>query len=84
VKETQYSLVSEVTTAPQHAAMIRCRCLLFPAFFVLLPPAPAPAPPADEDSGILEEDEEAVGLGSIELASGSAGMLRLAMMPVSG
>lgn len=76
-----YLLVKEVTTAPQHAAIMRWRCLLFPDFFLLLflPLATA----ADEDSGMLVDDEELgdeVGRDELVLAVISAGMLSVAMM----
>lgn len=79
-EEGEYSLVKEVTTAPQHAAIMRWRCLLLPAFFfvILLPPAPA-----DEDSGMLDDEEELEDEaedGALVLAAISAGMLSVDMI----
>jgi hypothetical protein len=71
------SLVKEVTTAPQQAAIIRCRCLLLPAFLLLLPPA------ADEDSRMFEVDDELEagdGGSSLVPAMTSAGTLSVAIL----
>ena len=76
-------LVNEVTTAPQHAAIMRWRCLLLPSFFLLPFLPPAAAAPADEDSGMFEEDEELVEAmdgDALELAAISAGILSVAML----